>query len=63
VAAIDGVKPKLIEFFFDDVFRADSLLDRQVYVKKLARFGKWIFNAQALRDRVQSALIDSFREE
>lgn len=63
VDQIEASKPKILEMFMNDVFADDTMLERGVYVRRLGRFGKWIFNAQAIRDKIQTLLIDSFREE
>ena len=60
---IDQAKPRLLKTFLDDVFLSDAVLDRTEFVKRVARFGNWIFISQSLREKIQSAAIENFQEE
>ena len=60
---IDQAKPRLFKTFLDDVFLSDAVLDRNEFVKRVARFGNWIFTSQTLREKIQSAAIENFQEE
>ena len=49
---IGSAKERLLNSFLDDIFGSDNLLERNEYERRVARFGRWIFNSQALRDKI-----------
>ena len=63
IMQIELAKPRIFETFLDDVFGSDSILERQAFLRRIARCALYLFDAQACRDRIQNALLESFREE
>ena len=60
---IEQAIPRLTEAFIDSVFDLQSILPRSEFLRRLARSARWIFNAEAIRDKLQIVAIDTFQEE
>jgi hypothetical protein len=40
---MDQAKPRLFQGWREEVFGEETLLDRNEFIKRVARFGNWIF--------------------
>lgn len=49
----------MIESFLESVFTVNNSLTRAEFIRQISTVGRWIFNPQVIRDKLQAVAIDS----